>query len=417
MKNAVHGGPRPTDTAALAEEVGRAVASAAIPDGPIAFIAQGAQALGAAAWLRQSGIEGLIVGPERWTDVVRAAAAERGFSALDLATGQSWPAPTPGTVAHGRVWLLTSGTTGAPKWVAHTWDSLVTVGTGATHDLPPRHWLLAYQPGTYAWYQVAQLPLFFPHQSVTVPTEPDPASQVRAAATTGVDAVSSTPTFWRVALLTAGEPAVAGLRLRQVTLGGERVDQPILDTLRRLFPKARVTHIYAATEVGAAIVVHDGREGFPAAWLERDAKPGEPPRPLLRVQDGRLWVRSPKAGEGLQGWTDTGDSVEVRGDRVVVIGRAGGGLAKVGGATVDLRQVEAAILQDPEVLWCRVRARNAPVVGALLAAEVVGKPGVALDADALRSRVAARIADYMVPRFWQVRTEIPATGNFKTELA
>jgi acyl-CoA synthetase (AMP-forming)/AMP-acid ligase II len=308
------------------------------------------------------------------------------------------------------VWLLTSGTTGEPKWVAHDWQSLVTIRPDA--GLPPRNWLVTYQPGTYAWYQVACLGLFFPGQTLTLPQELDPAVQVAAAVAAGVDAVSSTPTFWRMALLTAGEETLRRLPLKQVTMGGERVDQAILDQLHRLYPAARISHIYASTEAGAAIVVHDGKAGFPASWLD-----GEPAadRPALKVQEGRLWVRSPKSGIDLRGWQDTGDRVEAIGDRVVVVGREGDGMVKVGGATVDCRQVEAALLQHPGILWAQVRGRKAPLVGNLLVASYVPR-GADPGQEALTRYCEERMASYMVPRFWQAQDRIPVTSNLKTEL-
>ena len=413
MPSAVHTASSLTDTQRLADEVGRRVAAAGLADGPLALVASAERAVGAAAWLLQTRREGLIVGPERWTGAVWGEALRRGFAALDLQDGQTWRPDARATAIAGRIWLLTSGTTGAPKWVAHTWDSLSTVPQSAT--LPPRRWLLTYQAGTYAWTQVVVLALRHAGQSLVVPASSDPAEQLALAARAGADAVSSTPTFWRMALLTAGEATARALPLRQVSLGGERVDQAILDRLAKLWPQARITHIYAATEVGAAIVVHDGKAGFPASWLERQPTPGED-RPLLRVQDGRLWVRSSKAGEGLRDWQDTGDAVVEAARRIEVIGRAAGSLVKVGGASVDLRQVEAAVLLLPSVLWCRVRARAAPVVGNLLQAEVVLRPGETAAPDALRAELAGRLPDYMVPRFWRIVDHIPATGNFKTEL-
>lgn len=411
LDNAVHDGRHRTSVRALR----LAVAAAALASGegghPLLVVADTAgQALGAAAWLHGTQREGCIVARERATPALREAAGRRGLAVLEASSGVLEPPAVRRAQEPGRVWLLTSGTTGEPKWVAHDWASLVTVPAGT--QLPPRHWLVTYQPGTYAWYQVACLGLFFPGQSLTLPPEMDPAAQVAAAAATGVDAVSSTPTFWRMALLTAGEEALRRLPLKQVTLGGERVDQAILDQLRRLYPNARVSHIYASTEAGAAIVVHDGKAGFPAAWL--DGEPA-PDRPALRVQDGRLLVRSPKSGVELRGWQDTGDRVEMQGDRAIVVGREGDGMVKVGGATVDCRQVEAVLLGHPGILWCQVRGRKAPLVGSLLVAAYVPRAGP-LEAGELTRYCEERMPPYMVPRFWEALDRIPATSSLKTEL-
>ena len=66
------------------------------------------------------------------------------------------------------------------------------------------------------------------------------------------------------------------------------MDQVILDRLRAVFPEAAIAHIYASTEAGAAIVVRDGREGFPVDWLcdgeEETSSDNEAPR--LQLRDG-----------------------------------------------------------------------------------------------------------------------------------
>jgi acyl-coenzyme A synthetase/AMP-(fatty) acid ligase len=406
----VHDAGHATSVAALRH----AVAAAALASGERGFplllvVDHPGQALGAAAWLHGTQREGCIVARERLTEALRKAAAERGLAVLEVASGVLHEPATRRASTTGRVWLLTSGTTGEPKWVAHDWSSLVTIPAGT--ELPARHWLVTYQPGSYAWYQVASLGLFFPGQTLTLPPELDPGVQIAAAAATGVDAVSSTPTFWRMALLTAGEETLRKLPLKQVTLGGERVDQAILDHLHRLYPAARISHIYASTEAGAAIVVHDGRAGFPSSWLDGEAAAD---RPALKVQDGRLWVRSPKSGVELRGWQDTGDRVEASGDRVVVVGREGDGMVKVGGATVDCRQVEAILLQHPGILWAQVKGRKAPLVGNLLIASYVPRVGPLGD-EALTRYCEERMAPYMVPRFWQPLDRIPMTSNLKTE--
>ena len=99
-----------------------------------------------------------------------------------------------------------------------------------------------------------------------------PSELVAVAAQFATTHISGTPTFWRSFLLAAPP---GSLPLKQITLGGEAVDQPTLDRLAQRFPEARITHIYASTEAGALFSVHDGRAGFPRAWLHgKDAGVG-----------------------------------------------------------------------------------------------------------------------------------------------
>jgi acyl-CoA synthetase (AMP-forming)/AMP-acid ligase II len=239
---------------------------------------------------------------------------------------------------------------------------------------------------------------------------------IAAAAAAGVTAISATPTFWRLALLQADPEDVARLRsgLEGITLGGEPVDQPILDRLRALFPAVRLAHIYASSEAGASIIVTDGRAGFPADWLD------DPRRsPQLRVAEDRLWIRSPHAAAGFGGWMDTQDLAALREGRVHVLGRADHAFINIGGAKALAADIERVLLGHPDVLWCRVRGVRAPLVGQLVKASVVlqpGRSGEPLPETALTAYCAGRLPAHMVPRVWERLDRVPATVNWKTEV-
>lgn len=323
-------------------------------------------------------------------------------------------APARARRAHlpGRVWLLTSGTTGRPKQVGHTLASLTTVQS----DQPARTWLCPYTPGAYAWWQVVTLGLFRPDQTVVLVEPTELEDWPRLATEHGVTAASGTPTFWRQALLRSGE-AVGQVPLAQVTLGGEPVDQAILDQLHAVFPRARLSWIYASSEAGAAISVHDGRAGFPAAWLDRHS----PDRPTVSVVDGELVLSSPHRGDGVDAVLHTGDRVEVVGDRVLIVGRIASDEINVGGSKASAAAVRQVLLDHPWVRWAAVRGRKAPVVGTVVAAEVVldpehaGLPAAEVDAE-LGRHCRANLADYAVPRRIRVLAEIPTKESLKSDV-
>jgi acyl-CoA synthetase (AMP-forming)/AMP-acid ligase II len=83
---------------------------------------------------------------------------------------------------------------------------------------------------------------------------------LKRVAAAGCNALSATPSMWRKMSM---RPEFDALALRQITLGGEMVDQPVLDMLKKRFPEARITHIYASTEAGGGFAVRDGLAGFP----------------------------------------------------------------------------------------------------------------------------------------------------------
>ncbi|MFJ9387469.1 AMP-binding protein [Nocardioides sp. NPDC101246] len=366
-------------------------------------------ALPAVAALKDGG-ELLVVAAGRLDEALRAELRGAGF---DLVAGDDIQAATsPRAAEDGRVWLLTSGSTGRPKRVGHTLESLSTV----TGELAPRTWLCPYSPGTYAWWQVITLGLGVPGQDLVLVDPADLDDWVTPALEHGVTAVSGTPTFWRRTLMRHGAE-LQKLALEQVTLGGEPVDQAVLSQLGEAFPDARVSWIYASSEVGASIVVHDGRAGFPTQWLDLDV----PGRPRLSVVDGELVITSPHhgtdaSGAEMAGAVRTGDAARIEDDRVLVTGRLDRDELNVGGSKVSAGAVRDLLQSHPAIAWAAVRGRKAPLVGTMVVADVVAGQDSGVTADDLTRWAAERLPEYAVPRRIKMLAEIPAKETLKSDV-
>lgn len=352
------------------------------------------------------GRETLVAGANRVGE--EQAADFRADGLAVVRSGGVEPATTERPAQDGRVWLLTSGSTGRPKQVAHTLESLTTVGG----NQPPRMWLCPYAVGAYAWWQVVTLSLHLPGQDVLF-VEPSQLDEWPALALeAGVTAASGTPTFWRQALWRSGD-VMKQLKLEQVTLGGEPVDQGVLDTLREVYPDARISWIYASSEAGAAIAVHDGKAGFPQEWLDRDT----PGRPRLSVDGEELVIASPKAAEGMDAQIRTGDRVKIADGRVKIVGRLASDEINVGGSKASASKVRGVLLEHPSVVWASVKGRKAPLVGNVVSAEVVLDPDAEPVTDSeLQAFAAERLPDYSVPRRIRVRDEIPLKETLKSDV-
>ncbi len=400
------------ETTTWASLVDRATSGGRVAAGRVAVLAHGHRAaFDAVARHIATGTEMLIASAARVDDELRAELRADGFALEEPAGAAPPPLPPPAGGAGsagepGRLWILTSGSTGRAKRVPHTLASLATVGG----EQPERTWLCPYSPGTYAWWQVVTLSLSVPGQHVVTVAPDDLDGWPSIAARHGVTAVSGTPTFWRQTLWRAGDE-LAALPLRQITLGGEPVDQAILDRLRATFPAARTTWIYASSEVGAAIAVHDGRAGFPVSWLDRD----DPDRPRLSVDDGELLVTSAHAADGYRGGAvRTGDRVEIVGDRVLITGRRDSDEINVGGTKVSAGMVRSVLLGHEKVRWVRVTGARAPLVGQMVTAEVVAD-GDLTEAD-LRAWSAERLAETAVPRRIRLLDAIPMKETLKSDV-
>lgn len=392
------------------------VAPLDLPAAAAVFVADHHQAIRAVVTHAVGDRETLIAHRSRLTDELAADLAAAGLTVVRLdadARVETVASPaTPRPAEPSRVWLLTSGSTGRPKRVAHTLASLTTV----RGQQEPRVWLCPYTPGAYAWWQVVTLGRSLPGQDLAFVEADELTDWPAVAQRHGVTAVSGTPTFWRQALVRSGDQ-LAGLGLRQITLGGEPVDQAVLDQLRAAFTDARISWIYASSEAGAAIAVHDGRAGFPAAWLDRVS----PDRPVVSVVDGELVLRSPNRGVGVDEALRTGDRVELVDDRVLITGRIAGDEINVGGSKASAAEVRTVLLAHPWVAWAQVRGRKAPLVGTIVVADVVLRPDHADHTSAevdqeLSAHCAARLADYAVPRRIRVLEQIPTKESLKSDV-
>jgi len=299
--------------------------------------------------------------------------------------------------------LTTSGTTGTPKVARHELTNLLGRIRTPKSKKEPIIWLLTYHPASFAGMQVLLTSLVGGSALVAV-SSPTVSNLADAAVDNHPTHISGTPTFWRAFILALGDEAES-LRLKQITLGGEAVDQATLYRLSELFPSAGITHIYASTEAGALFAVSDRRAGFPVAWLEEN-KEGIG----LRIRDNILEVKSPRAMKGYvtktgtkittpDGWLITNDIVEVRGDRIIFLGRADSAI-NVGGAKVFPEEVESVVLEAPGVAEARVVGVANPITGYLVTAEIVLSEGYEEDAvkTSITEHARAALEPFKVPR-------------------
>ena len=90
----------------------------------------------------------------------------------------------------------------------------------------------------------------------------------------------------------------------------------------------------------------------------------------MKVVDGSLRIRSTRTAHAYigrnaaaltdgDGFVDTGDMVELRGDRYYFVGRRGG-IINIGGLKVHPEEIEAVINRHPDVRMSRAKSRAQP---------------------------------------------------------
>src|SRR2546425_621301 len=307
--------------------------------------------------------------------------------------------------------LLTSGTTGRPKMVVHTLSSLSGAMRGGRPSVEPAVWSTFYDIRRYGGLQIFLRALLGEGSLVLSSAQESTGDFLIRAGAHGVTHISGTPSHWRRVLMS---PLAHRIAPQYVRLSGEIADQAILDHLRTFYPEARIAHAFASTEAGVAFEVGDGLAGFPATLIRQRGADVE-----MRVEDGSLRIRSARTaaryldsqGETLadrDGFVDTGDVLEPRGDRYYFVGRRGG-IINVGGLKVHPEEVEAVINGHPRVRMSLVRTRKSPITGALVVADVV----LNAEADAANGR-AVELEQEIMRRCRETlpRHKVPAAINF-----
>lgn len=278
--------------------------------------------------------------------------------------------------------ILTTGTTGEPKGVRHDWHRLFSAARQRA-DLAGSRWLFAYNTSQFAGFQVI-LHVMVNHATLIEPASNHPRQAWDTITAHQVTHASATPTFWRF-LLGVIEHVPDNLPLRQITLGGEAVPEALLLDLAVAFPQAHISQIYASTEFGSSVSVRDLRDGLPLNVLERDAGV------RFRIVDGELhaqstvgmlgYYRQPDVGGD---WLPTGDLVEIRDDRIYFVGRTSE-VVNVGGVKVHPLPIEKIVDSVSGVAKSVAYGRPNPIVGAIVALDVIKEPGV--DEESLRANI------------------------------
>ncbi len=315
------------------------------------------------------------------------------------------------------VHLFTSGTTGTPKPVPLTWP-LIAKNVHISAQVEHSRWLLTFTPFSFAGLQVL-LHALQNGGAMSVFGGGNLSDLVRLAMRDKVTHVSGTPSFFRSLLSGVTKNFIKDLPFKQITLGGEIVDQTILDSLSKHFPEAKITHIYASTELGVGFSVKDGRAGFPLAYLEA-------PEGITRLKiiNDELFVQTPSVEDhpfledcirvGEKIFCATGDKVEVMGDRVYFLGRKTDCI-NVGGNKVYPGEIENILLSIPGVRSTRVFKVKNSLTGNLVGADIVIEENAS--PEEMRTRLLSvcrlRLAPYKIPRVIQFVPSINVSSNNK----
>ena len=269
-------------------------------------------------------------------------------------------------------WLIsTSGTTSSPKLISHTLESLSrTVKQSRAKEFILS---LSFDIFRFSGLQV-YLQAILTGSVLIIPKENQNMTQMlNFFSKHGCNSLSATPSFFKKALMST---AIDSLRLKSITLGGEITDKFLLKALKNKFPKTKIRHIYASTELGVGFCVNDEQAGFPIEYY-RDGIDGIE---LKQDASGTLLIKSKRETQ----YINSGDLIDIQDDRVYFLGRDSGTI-NVGGDKIQPYEIESVLLESKLVSLVHVYAKKSSILGELICVDAV--PSTSSDKKELKKKL------------------------------
>jgi benzoate-CoA ligase family protein len=334
-------------------------------------------------------------------------------------------------------WLCSSGSTGRPKLIVHRQvDLRHCVETYAREilGLTPDDRCLSVGPLFHAYGVCNSLafPLAAGASAVLEPTRPPtPALIARLVAEEAPTVLFVVPTFCAV-LLAADLPRDAFAPIRIAVSAGEPLPGDLFLRFRDRFGveildglgSTEMMHIFISNRAGDARPGSSGRPvaGYRVRLLDDDGaevtSPGAPGHLFASGESAALgyWCNAEATRRTFQGeWVRTGDMYARSDDgRYEYLGRSDD-MIKVSGEWVSPAEVEAVLIERPDVLEAAVVGERDVDGLTRTVAYVVPAPGRAIDPDAIAGHCRARLAGYKRPRRLVVLDELPKTTTGKVQ--
>jgi long-chain acyl-CoA synthetase len=178
------------------------------------------------------------------------------------------------------------------------------------------------------------------------------------------------PTFLNMILMSKTYQKYDLSSLKIITYGTEPMPQSTLTTLNSIFPNVKIKQMYGLSEIG---IMGTKSESCDSLYLKLGGNGFE-----TKIVNDILFIKAKSAmicylnaplPFDEEGWFNTEDRVEVKGEYVKILGRATD-LINVGGEKVYPIEVESVLLKFDGVLDVRVYGESNPLMGKVVAAEI-----------------------------------------------
>lgn len=308
--------------------------------------------------------------------------------------------------------LFSSGSTGDPKAAVHNLVPMLEKYKAKGKALKTISFLLFDHIGGFntLMYIISNAGTIVALQSRS------PEETCRLIEKYDVELLPTSPSFINMILFSRAYERFNLSSLKIVTYGTEPMPEATLKKFHVLFPDLKLKQTYGLSELG---IMSSKSESSESLWIKVGGEGYQ-----TKIVDNKLWIKAKSAMLGYlnapspfdeEGWFNTRDEVEIKGDYIKFLGRDSE-IINVGGEKVYPAEVESVILEVEHVKDAIVYGKKNPLLGNMVCTDVT------LDSEeldiiemknAIKKYCAQKLERYKIPMKIKISGEVFANDRFK----
>ena len=313
---------------------------------------------------------------------------------------------------HPGLVVFTSGSSGKPKGILHDCENVMSK---FINDREGWKTILFLLIDHFGGFNTLISSFAYGGSAICIPNR-RPEVICRIIEETKATLLPTTPTFINMLIASRSYQEFDLSSIKLITYGTEVMPESTLIKLKKIFPNARIKQTYGLSELG---VLRSKSESDNSVWVKVGGEGFE-----TKIIDGYLWVKSlsnmvgylnASNAIGEDGWMNTGDQVEVKGDYIKILGRKSE-MINIGGQKVFPIEIETVLLEAENITEATVFGKDHPIMGKVLSANISLKTPESLSElkDRLRKHCVNKLANWKVPlRFNIMSNEKQHNERFK----
>jgi acyl-coenzyme A synthetase/AMP-(fatty) acid ligase len=230
-----------------------------------------------------------------------------------------------------------------------------------------------------------------------------------------IELLPTTPTFINLILISKAYLKHDISSLKVVSYGTEMMPESTLKAFNKLFPDITLKQTYGLTELG---VMRTKSESNDSLWVKVGGEDYE-----TKVVDNILYIKAKTSILGYlnaalpfdaDGWYNTGDRVEQKGEYIRFLGREND-IINVGGQKVFPAEVESVLMQIENINEATVFGKTNPIMGNVVAAKIILENNEPLNQlkNKIRKFCKDKLEAYKIPVHIEIAEKTKVSERFK----